>query len=154
MLPFQSHHISVILSCVTLPLFPTSILTFIVQQVCWPREDAYGVIGPILHSICSLSHSRTFSNIAEWLDIKQPWGHCPSLCLPLLNWRYLFSTWTTPSWAREAQPHWRMQLPCPHPGWICWLFLVASREEGGRLPVCMPRLFGSLGATTHPNSLN
>lgn len=144
----------VILSCVTLHLLPTSTLIFVVQQVCFPKEDSYGVIGPILHSIWSLSHSWIFGNITEWLYTKQPRGHCPSFYLPLLNWRCLFSTWTTPSWAREAQPHWQMQLLCPHPGRICWLFPVTSGGEGGMLHVCMPEFFGSLGATTHPNSLN
>ena len=143
---------SVIVSCVTLPL--PSILIFIVQQVCWSREDSYGVIRPVLHSIWSLSHSWIFGNIIEWLDTKQPGGHRPSFCLPLLNWRSLFSTWTTPSWPREAQSHWWMQLPYPHPGWICWLLPVASGGEGVMLPVCVPRLLWSLGATTHLNSLN
>lgn len=143
----------VILSCVTLPLLPTSILIFIVQQVCWPRWTLM-VIGPILHSIWSLSHSWVFGHITEWLVTKQPRGHCPSFCLPLLNRRSLFSIRTTPSWAREAQPHWQIQVRWPHPGWICWLFPVASGGEGGMLPVCTPKLFGSLGATTHPNSLN
>lgn len=140
--------------CVTSPVLPTSILIFIVQQVCWLREDSYGVIGPILHSVWPLSHSWVFGYISERLDTKQPRGHCPPFCPPLLKWRCLFSTWTTPSWAREAQPHWQMQLPCPRPGWICWLFPVALGGEGGMLPVCMPKLFGSLGAAAHPNSLN
>lgn len=53
--------LSYLLSCATLPLLPNSILIFIAQQVCWPKEDFYGShprTGPILHSTLSLSQSE------------------------------------------------------------------------------------------------
>lgn len=87
-----------ILPCyLILPLLLTYILIFTVQQLCWPREDSYGVIGPILYSIWSLSHSWIFGNIraaghqAATRVLPVLMAAFPELKIPILHLNYFLS---------------------------------------------------------------